>query len=190
MAAPSRAAVGGRGRRRAVRVGDVRDAWWGLDVRALLAARHRHPSQAAGWNDVTQTAPIESGAGCEASASGVGAAVAEGPGMTTKSLAAALGIAFACVLSASCMQATREAEATASPDPSSDQTSEPIGHEHVAEPEQTERTGEAQDPYTRADCQKAFVENIHKCYSWPVLDRPTCYVMCAGLLAACIKDAE
>jgi hypothetical protein len=55
-----------------------------------------------------------------------------GPGMTTKSLAAALVIAFTCVLSASCLQAIPEADDTATPQsasttPPASEPAEPIG---------------------------------------------------------------
>jgi hypothetical protein len=48
-----------------------------------------------------------------------------------------------------------------------------------------EWTGEAQDAWTRAQCQDAFVENLHNCDSWTE-HKDVCKQMAAALLIACI----
>jgi hypothetical protein len=73
---------------------------------------------------------------------------------------------------------------TAESDPS------PVLNFTAAENSTAERTGEAQDPWTRAECQDAFVRNIRWCDTWTVKTRPTCYGVMAGLHVACVKGAE
>lgn len=53
-----------------------------------------------------------------------------------------------------------------------------------------ESVGEAKQPWTRADCQRAFVNNYRQCESWPPNVKPVCYATYAGLLVACIAGAE
>ena len=69
-------------------------------------------------------------------------------------------------------------------------TVSPESPDDPAEVERAERTGEAQDPWTRAECQAAFVRNIRFCDTWTVTTRPTCYAVMAGLHVACVKQAE
>jgi hypothetical protein len=67
---------------------------------------------------------------------------------TTKStsIAAALVLAFSCVLSASCLRGTSEAETTASPASEAERGNEPSSSEPIGEaPEADEAVGEAQE---------------------------------------------
>jgi hypothetical protein len=82
--------------------------------------------------------------------------------------------AFLCVVAASC---------AAPPESSAPMPSEVGEAQEDSTP--AERTGEAQDPWTRAQCQDAFVENLRKCDSW-TNNKEVCQGMCAALLVACI----
>jgi hypothetical protein len=97
----------------------------------------------------------------------------------SKAILAVGGLVAGVLSSIGCVGAAGEA---ASPEP----TASPESPDDPAEVARAERTGEAQDPWTRAECQQAFVDNLHKCDSWPE-HKALCQQMCAALLVACIK---
>jgi hypothetical protein len=101
--------------------------------------------------------------------------------MATQSLAAAIVVSLSCViLTASCV--VQDPTAQSDDGPRSD--GEAIGQARE-DPMQAERTGEAQDPVTRAQCQEAFVKNLRQCDSWTE-HKEVCQHMAAVLLLACI----
>jgi hypothetical protein len=98
--------------------------------------------------------------------------------MTSRSLAAAV-VSLSCViLTASCA-----VQGTARPEDGPRSDGETI--DQAQEDSTAERTGEAQDPETRAQCQEAFIKNLRMCDSWTE-HKEVCQQVAAGLLLACI----
>lgn len=96
---------------------------------------------------------------------------------TLRSLFAILGLLLAfCAIS--CVQSSQDSQLAAVRN-----DLEPTEH---AEPASTspERLGEAEDPYTRADCYVAWKHNMSQCKT------PECWFAVSLLLSACLKRAE
>jgi hypothetical protein len=111
--------------------------------------------------------------------------------MRTHRFAAVVALALSCAfLTVSCVRSLEAGEPGEAPGSvgteSSTMASEPTEPSSMGD----EHTGEAQDPWTRADCQNAFVQNIRWCDTWTVTTRPACYGIMAGLHVACVKGAE
>jgi len=98
--------------------------------------------------------------------------------MTTRSLAAALVLAFSCVLSASCL--------TAPPD----DTTPPASISTAPGSEPIEPIGEAQQEATKAECYAAWKWNLTQCETSPPNLQPACWLACSALLAACLARAD
>lgn len=80
------------------------------------------------------------------------------------------------VISTSCTQAAELNEAEISVDTVSKMTIEP--------------TEEAQEPWTRADCIRAWRHNLEQCEGSPPNLRPACWAAAHALLAACLAAAQ
>jgi hypothetical protein len=58
-------------------------------------------------------------------------------------------------------------------------------------PTPAEPTGEAQEPYTRAECYTAWKFNMAECNKIPVPEvRYACWMARSAMLAACLKGAD
>jgi hypothetical protein len=96
---------------------------------------------------------------------------------TIRNIAAALVLSIS-VCAVSCVQSQDDSQPAAVPN-----ASESIGQ---AEPADTspERIGEAEDPFTRAECYAAWKHNMAQCRT------PECWFACSVMLGVCLKHAD